>query len=101
MMDSNTRKVALSLAVLVGVSLLSACADPPGSKGWCEDMSAKSKGEWTGEDAKTSAARCVLESTTIGSEAWCENLNETPKVEWTTQEVADYAKYCVVDQVSQ
>ena len=45
MMNSNTRKVALSLAILAGVSLLSACADKPGSKGWREDMSAKSKGE--------------------------------------------------------
>ena len=43
MMYSNMRKIALSLAVVAGVSLLSACADKPGSKGWCEDMSAKSK----------------------------------------------------------
>ena len=64
-------------------------------------MSAKSKGEWTGDEAKAYAAHCVLESTTIGSEAWCEDLKATPKGEWTTQEVADYAKYCVVDQVSQ
>ena len=55
MMNSNTRKVALSLAVVAGVSLLSACADKPGSEGWCEDMSAKSKGEWTGDEAKTYA----------------------------------------------
>ena len=45
MMTLNTRKVALSLAVVVGVSLLGAGADKPESKGWCEDMSAKSKGE--------------------------------------------------------
>ena len=98
---TTTRKIALSIAVVAGVSLLSACADKPGSKGWCEDMSAKSKGDWTGDEAKTYAAHCVLESTTIGSQAWCKNLKETPKGEWTTQEVADYAKYCVVDQVSQ
>ena len=101
MMITNTRKVALSLAIVASDSLLGACADKPGSKGWCEDMSAKSKGEWTGDEAKTYAAHCVLESTTIGSEAWCQNLKETPKGEWTTQEVADYAKYCVVDQVTQ
>ena len=64
-------------------------------------MTAKRKGEWTGDEAKTYGAHCVLESTTIGSEAWCENLKETPKGECTTQEVADYAKYCVIDQVSQ
>ena len=69
MMTLNTRKAALSLAVVASVSLLGACADKPGSKGWCEDMSAKSKGEWTGDEAKTYAAHCVLESTTISSRA--------------------------------
>ena len=29
MLNSNTRKAALSLAVVAGVSLLSACADKP------------------------------------------------------------------------
>jgi len=61
------------------VSLLGACADKLGSKGVCEDMSAKSKGDWTGDEARTCAAHCVPESTTIGSEVWCENLKETPK----------------------
>ena len=84
-----------------GISLLGACAEKPGSEGWCEDMSAKSKGEWTSDEAKTCATHCVLESTIIGSEAWCDNLKETPKGEWTTQEVADYAEYCVVDPVTQ
>ena len=101
MMTSNTRRIALSLAVVTGFSLLGACGDKPGSTGWCEDMSAKSKGEWTGDEAKTYATHCVLESTTIGSEAWCDNLKETPKGEWTTQEVADYAQYCVVDKLGQ
>ena len=97
MTQNKIRRIALSIAIVAGVSLLGACADKPGSKGWCEDMSAKSKGEWTGDEAKTYAAHCVLESTTIGSEASCENLKETPKGEWTTQEVAVYAKYCMVD----
>ena len=44
MMIANTRKVAISLAIVASDSLLGACADKPGSKGWCEDMSAKSKG---------------------------------------------------------
>ena len=68
-MIANTRKVALSLTIVASDSLLGACADKPGSKGWCEDMSAKSKGEWTGDEAKTYAAHCVLESTTISSKA--------------------------------
>ena len=45
MMTSNTRKIAVSLAMAAGITLLSACADKLGSEGWCEDMSAKSKGE--------------------------------------------------------
>ena len=100
MTHAKTRKILLSMVLVAGVSLLGACMDKPGSKGWCEDMSAKSKGEWTGDEAKTYAQHCVLESTTIGSEAWCNNLSETPKGEWTTQEVADYAKYCVVDKAA-
>jgi len=86
---------------VASVNLLGTCADKLGSKGGCEDVSAKSKGEWTRDEAKTCAAHCVPESTTIGSEVWCENLKQTPKGYWTTQKVADYAKYCVVDQVSQ
>ena len=58
------------------------------------------KGIWTGDEAKTYASQCVLESTTISSKAWCDNLKEMPKGEWMTQKVADYAKYCVVDQVT-
>ena len=44
MMYSDTRKVLLLLAVLARVSLFGFCADKPGSKGKCEDMSAKSEG---------------------------------------------------------
>ena len=94
------QKIALTLAAISTIGLLTACNEP-GSQGWCDTMSEKSKSEWTGSDTKTYAAHCVLESTTIGSEAWCDNLNETPKGEWTTEEVAEYAKYCVVSQISQ
>ena len=45
MMTLNTRKVALSIAVVVGVNLLGACADKPGSRVRCEDMIVKSKRE--------------------------------------------------------
>ena len=61
MLNSNTRKAALSLAVVAGVSLLSACADKPGSEGWCEDMSAKSKGEWTIQEVADYAKYCVVD----------------------------------------
>ena len=94
------KRMAMSV-IAIGSAMFVGCTDKPGSAGWCEQMSGKTKSEWTGEDAKTYASHCVFESTTIGSESWCENLNETPKGEWTTQGVADYAKYCVVSQVTQ
>ena len=101
-MRTQYRPKLMAISVMtIGSALLIGCTDKPGSEGWCEQMSAKSKSEWTGEEAKSFAAHCVFESTTIGSESWCENLNETPKGEWTTQEVADYAKHCVVNQVTQ
>ena len=61
MMIANTRKVALSLAIVASDSLLGACADKPGSKGWCEDMSAKSKGEWTTQQVADHAKYCVVD----------------------------------------
>ena len=66
---------------MANVSLLGACADTPGSKGWFEDMSAKSKGEWTDDEAKICFAHCLPESTPIGSEVWYESLKETFKGE--------------------
>jgi len=94
------RPTLLATFAIAGL-LLQGCTDKPGSEGWCSTMSAKSKSEWTGEEAKTYAKHCVFESTTIGSEAWCNNLDETPKGEWTTQEVADYAKHCIVEAPKQ
>ena len=87
--------------LLAASGMLSACADKPGSEGWCEALGEKNKSEWTGSDAKTYATHCVIESTTIGSEAWCDDLKGKPKGDWTTQEVADFAQYCVVEAVSQ
>ena len=79
MMIASTRKVALSLAIVASDSLLGACADKPGSKGWCEDMSAKSKGEWTGDEAKTYAAHCVLESTPLAARPGATTCKRRPK----------------------
>ena len=101
MPEQLIRRAALLATFALTGLLLQGCADKPGSEGWCSTMSAKSKSEWTGEEAKTYAKHCVFESTTIGSEAWCNNLNETPKGEWTTQEVADYAKHCIVEAPKQ
>ena len=94
-------KLMVMSVMTVGLTLLMGCTDKPGSAGWCEQMGAKSKSEWTGEEAKTFGSHCVFESTTIGSEACYDNLKETAKGEWTTQEVADCAKYRVANQVTQ
>ena len=69
------KRMAMSV-IAIGSALFVGCTDKPGSAGWCEQMSGKTKSEWAGEDAKTFASHCVFESTTIGSESWCENLNE-------------------------
>jgi len=31
-----------------------------GSEEWCEDLSEKPKGEWTGDETKSYAKHCVL-----------------------------------------
>ncbi len=68
-MNSNPlKKIALTLAAISTIGLLTACNEP-GSQGWCDTMSEKSKHS-DNQDTKTYAAHCVLESTTIGSEAW-------------------------------
>jgi len=96
-MSAVRLRAGLVMATIVtGLALMAGCADKPGSEGWCQTMSDKSKSDWTSSDAKTYAAHCILESTTIGSDAWCEKLDGTPKGEWTTQEVADYAQHCMV-----
>ena len=74
MRDRQYRQMSLSLVAVASVALLSACADKTGSEGWCETMSAKSKSEWTGDEAKNYAAHCVLDSTTIGSSRGCSLL---------------------------
>lgn len=76
--------------------LLAACAPEPGTEKWCAMMDEKSKSEWTLDDGKVYASRCVLDSRTIGSEEWCEKLEEKPKEDWTAGEAADYAQHCVI-----
>ena len=78
------------------VSLLAACSVEPGSEKWCAQMDETSKSEWTMDDAKTYASRCVIDSRTIGSEDWCAKVDEKDKGDWTTSEAADYAKHCVM-----
>ncbi|MDA0631051.1 MAG: DUF3012 domain-containing protein [Proteobacteria bacterium] len=88
------------LTAMTAILLMVGCADKPGSEGWCNALSDRDKSSWTGEEARTYARYCILESTTVGSDAWCNNLEETPKGDWTTQEVADYAQYCTVKKMT-
>ncbi len=76
--------------------LLAACEPEPGTEAWCEAMSEKPKSEWSFEDGKTYASRCVIDSRTIGSEEWCADLEKKDKEDWTAGEAADYAKHCVL-----
>ena len=78
------------------VLLVSACSAEPGSEKWCTAMKEKPKSEWTLEEGKTYASRCVLESRTIGSEEWCADLKDKPKGDWTADEAASYTKHCVM-----
>ena len=84
------------LVLIPIVLLLSACEPEPGTAKWCEAMQEKPKTEWSIEDGKTYASRCVIDSRTIGSKEWCEKLEEKDKEDWTAGEAADYAKHCVI-----
>jgi hypothetical protein len=49
------------LAVLCGGAVLMAgCSPAVGSKEWCEEMKAKPKGDWTGNELSDFAKHCVL-----------------------------------------
>ncbi|MEJ2535421.1 MAG: DUF3012 domain-containing protein [Gammaproteobacteria bacterium] len=90
------RRLAPIAALIAIPFLLTACAPEPGTAKWCGMMDDKPKSEWSMDDGKTYASRCVIDSRTIGSEAWCEKLEEKPKEDWTAGEAADYAKHCVL-----
>jgi hypothetical protein len=86
------RLALLAPAILV----LAACEPKPGTAKWCQALEDKPKSEWSLEDGKTYASRCVIDSRTIGSQEWCEKLEEKAKEDWTAGEAADYAKHCVI-----
>ena len=85
-----------TIAAIATLSVLSACSGGPGTEQWCEEKKAQSKSEWSGEDAKTFAKNCLLDSTTIGSEAWCEKMKEKESDELSVEEAKDFAKHCVI-----
>ena len=39
---------------------VTACAPEVGSPEWCEDMTEKDKGEWTGNEAADFAKHCIF-----------------------------------------
>ena len=51
MHKSLIRRPTLLATFAIAGLLLQGCTDKPGSEGWCTTMSAKSKSEWTGEEA--------------------------------------------------
>ena len=98
-MTTDNKRATRLVLLVSAVLLLSGCTDKPGSEGWCQTQKEIPKSDRAGEDAKTYAKHCLIDSTTVGSDAWCEDLDETPKNKWTTEEVAQYGQYCVVKKV--
>lgn len=49
-----------SLLVVLGVSMLLACAPEVGSPDWCKSIAAKAKGDLTMNEAKDYAKHCVF-----------------------------------------
>ena len=86
------RRLLLATSAL----FLAACEPEPGTEAWCEVMSETPKSEWSFEDGKMYASRCVIDSRTIGSEEWCNNLEDKDKEDWTAGEAKDYAQHCVI-----
>ena len=84
------------IIIVCCIALLGACGGGPGTEKWCAEKKAQPKGEWSMEDAKTYAAKCVVESTTIGSEAWCEKMKAKDKGDLTMEEAADITKHCII-----
>ena len=51
----------MARAALLAVAWVAlACAPEVGSEAWCDDMSEKSKGDWTANEAKDYARHCIL-----------------------------------------
>jgi hypothetical protein len=50
------------LYITLSIGVVSGCAPEIGSEKWCEDMTEKSKGDWTVNEAKAFAEHCVFKS---------------------------------------
>lgn len=49
-----------ALTLIISFLFLSACSPEIGSKKWCENLDAKSKGDWTVNEATDYAKNCIL-----------------------------------------
>jgi hypothetical protein len=72
--------------------LIAGCGPSIGSDQWCEELKAKPKGEWTGDEATEYTKYCVLG---MDPKKWCEKMEATPKDQWTGEDAAQYAKQCL------
>lgn len=48
------------IPLAAALMLLTACSPEVGSKAWCEAMQAKSKGDWTANEAADYARHCLF-----------------------------------------
>ena len=54
------RNIIINSIIVVGLSLLSACAPEIGSEKWCANMKEKPKGNWTANEATDFAKHCIF-----------------------------------------
>lgn len=85
------------VAPFAAAILLTACGGSgPGTEKWCAAKKEEPKSQWTMDDAKIYAQKCVIDGTAIGSDEWCAKMKEKGKDDLTVEEAADYAKHCVI-----
>jgi len=58
-MNNIIKSISFGLPALLLLAL-SACVPAVGSKQWCENMGAKSKADWTANEAVDYAKHCIL-----------------------------------------
>ena len=66
--------------VISSVTLLTACGGSgPGTEKWCAAKKEEPKSQWTMEDGKIYAQKCLIDGAAIGSEEWCAKRKEKDK----------------------
>ncbi len=83
--------------LITSVSLIAACGgSEPGTEKWCAAKKEEPKSQWTMEDGKVYAQKCLIDGAAIGSEEWCAKSKDKDKDELTMEEAGDYAKHCIL-----